>query len=351
MAKRKTLPKDFDVIVKSGDRETIKAVFDKCDINAYGGYGKGNALFFMLDDEMIKWCTDNGADINYVNQYGYTPLMEHAGNYYAQQQALCLMELGADIRAEGAFPKRSVMDIAVESGSIDVVKCLIEKGIDPNVKGAGDLTSLERALYIARPFDIIRLEPVAEYLLNNGAEVTPMLKQFMTKLGKEIEFRRPDMNSEYTPQIDAALEKMYALLDVEPVPKRVTYDGKSKIKIKGKTWQKQHSKLWDMLVPSSGHANTVQGEVIRISGKLGYEILDNGCINWDAQYRKLVTALEKYLHMGNMLESSEYDELAEIFKGIKNADEKAINRMTELCVKWVTMNTDAMPLEETEYTR
>ena len=351
MKKRKTLPADFNEIAKSGDSEAIKEVFDKCDINAYGGYGKGNALFFLLNDEMMRWCVEQGAEIDYVNQYGYTPLMEHAGHAFAEKQALCLIELGADIGAKGAFPQRSVLDRAVEAGSINVVKRLKEKGIDLNEKGAGDLNALERALYIARPFDIIRIAPIAEYMLENGVAVTVALKEFMTKLGKEIEFYRPDMNSEFTPQIDTALDKMYKLLDVEPVPKRVIYDGKSKIIIKQKTWQKQHSELWNLLVPGSGHASTVQGEVIRISGKLGYEILDNGCMNWDAQYRMLVTALEKYLHMGNVLDAKEYDELESIFKGIKNADEKEINRMSELSVKWVTKNTDPITLEKTEYTR
>ena len=40
MAKRKTLPNDIEEYIK--DDEAVKAVFDKCDINAYGGYGKGN---------------------------------------------------------------------------------------------------------------------------------------------------------------------------------------------------------------------------------------------------------------------------------------------------------------------
>lgn len=46
-----------------------------------------------------------------------------------------------------------------------------------------------------------------------------------------------------------------------------------------------------MLVPDKGHAFTVQGEVIRIVGKVTRELLDNGSINWDSEYEKLTQAL------------------------------------------------------------
>ena len=35
--KRKTLPSDFYEILRRGDIEEIKAVFDKCEITAYAG--------------------------------------------------------------------------------------------------------------------------------------------------------------------------------------------------------------------------------------------------------------------------------------------------------------------------
>ncbi len=90
--------------------------------------------------------------------------------------------------------------------------------------------------------------------------------------------------------MDAALDRLYELLHAPPVPRRVEYDGKSRITVSETTWQKQHSELWALLVPGSGHANTIQGEVIRISGRLGYEILNNGCMNWTRilkQWRRL----------------------------------------------------------------
>ena len=80
MAKRKTLPKDFEQLVQTASDEDIKKVLGKCDINAYGGYNKGNALEFPLSEEMMRWLIEQGIDINYVDQYGYTAALSRWKN-------------------------------------------------------------------------------------------------------------------------------------------------------------------------------------------------------------------------------------------------------------------------------
>ena len=76
MAKRKTLPKDFEQLVQTASDEDIKKVLGKCDINAYGGY-------------------------NYVDQYGYTPLLYHAGRMSSEKQAIALVTLNLNPMAVG----------------------------------------------------------------------------------------------------------------------------------------------------------------------------------------------------------------------------------------------------------
>ena len=44
--------------------------------------------------------------------------------------------------------------------------------------------------------------------------------------------------------------------------------------------------LWQFLVPPYGKAQTAQGEIIRIAGRVQHEFLDNGCINWDEDFQK-----------------------------------------------------------------
>ncbi len=351
MAKRKTLVKEFEVLVKEGNEEALKKVFDQCDINAYGGYNKGNALEFQLSKDMMKWLIEQGADIEYVDDYGYTPLLYHAGHGFAEEQALSLIELGADIHYTDELYKENALHKAVRAGSLELVKRLVEAGADVEAANWHNDNPLESAFHSARVLEIIRLEPVAAYLISKGVPVTERLQGYMTGIGKDIEFRRKNINKDYIEPMDKALNSLYSLFNVQPVERRVEYDGKSPIVVKEKTWQKQYGELWNLLVPGSGHANTIQGEVIRIAGKVSYEILDNGGINWDADYRELVKAFMKYVQMGNPLQDKECAELEDIIKTIKNADEAMMGRMTELAVKWIVMNTEPMTLDTVAYRR
>jgi hypothetical protein len=45
-------------------------------------------------------------------------------------------------------------------------------------------------------------------------------------------------------------------------------------------WKKEYRRLWDTLVPRSGRAETLQGELIRIAGKYTDEAYRNANQNW-----------------------------------------------------------------------
>src|SRR3954470_15427701 len=49
-------------------------------------------------------------------------------------------------------------------------------------------------------------------------------------------------------------------------------------------WKREQERLWDALVPPTGHATTLQGELIRLAGKLTDEAYRNGNENWDDSY-------------------------------------------------------------------
>src|SRR3954466_14138158 len=46
-------------------------------------------------------------------------------------------------------------------------------------------------------------------------------------------------------------------------------------------WKREQERLWEALVPQTGRANTLQGELTRIAGKLTDEAYRNGNDNWD----------------------------------------------------------------------
>jgi hypothetical protein len=49
-------------------------------------------------------------------------------------------------------------------------------------------------------------------------------------------------------------------------------------------WKQEHTRLWSALVPKTGRASTLQGELIRLAGKLTDEAFRNGNENWDDSF-------------------------------------------------------------------
>lgn len=122
-----------------------------------------------------------------------------------------------------------------------------------------------------------------------------------------------------------------------------------KIVVKSKTWQKQHEELWQMLVPSTGAASSIQGELIRIVGKATDEIYRNGGANWEYEYPKMMDAIPKYIKMGKFDKS---DEIIELSKKINaNSDKDELYLLSQLIVEWVLANPDIIELKNVDYKR
>ena len=191
---------------------------------------------------------------------------------------------------------------------------------------------------------------LAEVLLDAGAEKTPQLKAFVEEIGRRFEFDRSGFNPESVDAVSNALNRLYEIFQVLPVPHRQIHDGKSPVIVKAKTWQKQHEELWDLLVPSSGPAATIQGEVIRISGRITNELDGNGGVNWDADYKMMADAFLEYLQQGHRLSSPDFAEAAAIVAEVKRKSGDTY-RIAQLAVKWVLQNQHPLELKPPSYQR
>ncbi|TVX96266.1 ankyrin repeat domain-containing protein [Cohnella terricola] len=348
--KKKTLPKNFDELVKAGDITVLKEVFTQSELNARGGYSKSPALsFFKIPNELIRWLVVQGADINARDNYGRTPLHEHAISWCGNTELL--LELGADIEAID-YQNETPLFAAAGSFKSNAVHTLVTKGANISAENKMKQTPLEKALARCKNADIVNIAEIADILLNAGTAVTPEMKDSIRRIGNDFEFHRDGFNKEYLNQTDEALLRLYELFDVPPVEKRKTHDGASSITVSTKGWQAQHNELWSLLIPSKGHAKTVQGEVIRITGKVSYEILDNGGINWDNQYRKMLNSLIHYFGLGTPLNPDALQEAVTLAKElhiINGSAEPA--RLCELAVHWVLSNPNPITLEKPDYRR
>ena len=355
--KRKTLPKDFDTLLKKGDIEELITVFNVCELNAVGGYSKQTALAFTdCPHELAKFLVEKGLNIETPNSYQETPLQTRAR--YKSGTIKSLLELGADVTINNK--NGTALHSAATGHAAENVQILLQHGANvdavthyPNSFGAEGThsTPLEFNLYYCGNTEIEKTVAVSKILLEAGAKKTEKMKELVAKIGKEFEYHRARYNRDYVEQASNALFELYALFGVTPEPKRVLHDGKAMISVKATTWLQQHNELWELLVPSSGAAQTVQGEVVRIAGRIVDELERNGGINWDDDYKAMADSYLEFIQKGEKLSAEEIKELTKTVGEIKRKIDKNARKLVEFGVKWVLNNPKPIALEATNYDR
>ncbi|WP_311330723.1 ankyrin repeat domain-containing protein [Capnocytophaga sputigena] len=345
--KKKTLPANFYELIEAKDLDALKAVFNECELNAYDrrSFKKPALSFYEIPLELMDWLIAQGADINVKDEYDRTPLYYHAQVNNVEKVAL-LLEKGADIESKAAYDETPLFGAGYHP---EVTALLIAKGADVKAKNDMKHTPMEAMLHTVQSIDISKAAKTAELYLKAGLKPTKFTKEQITRIGEDFEFHREKFNPEYLEETDAGLQQLYKLFNVPPVPRRIQHDGQSSIILTGDTWEKRYMQAWDSLVPSNGSAATVQGEVVRIAGRINLELLRNAMGNWDKEYRKMLTAISSYLQQGNPLSESELAEVTDIQKHILEDDGTGTQRLCELATAWVVQNPQPIALGKVNY--
>jgi hypothetical protein len=369
-AKRKTLPKDFEDLLVKGDIEALKAVFDNCDVDARGGTFKQTALAFNdCPDELVRWLVERGADLSAGDSYGETPLHARAGHWKGRIDLL--IELGADLNHD-AGGRGTPLHRAAITGNLRTAQILLDHGARADAVNRNGQTPLVAALERCSNATIDRVAPIAELLLaamvdqsekpksfvnrlfGGGVErvspVTPDMQALVLQIGTNFEFHRAGFASGKVDAASEALNKLYALFGVPPVPRRTVHDGQSPITVKAVRWEQRYQELWQLLVPSSGAAATVQGEVIRISGRISDELERNGGANWDGDHKKMADAFLEHVGSAQPLPAPELDEARDLISAVKQQRGDP-TRMCKLAVDWVALNAEPIKLPAPAYKR
>lgn len=335
--KRKKLVENFEELLEAGDMDALKAVYDICALNAVFGYSKDTALALRgTPPELMRWLVDQGLDVNTENRFGRTALAEHA--YFGDIDKMkVLLEYGADTEA-GKYPP---LFMAAKSHQPKAIALLLENGADlhrENRLGHGR-TAFKEAVAAADIDAISRVLESIEVLLDAGSKIDDEVREEFTKFGRRYNRMSDEQRDKYQPVMD----RLYERIGAERPDVITPHDGHSDIIVpEDKSTNGQFKYLWNYLVPGGGTAATVQGEVIRIVGRIGHEVLEMGYVNWDKEFVKMA---DFWLETVGAAE----DAMAVVKQ--RKAGEVDIDALTEAAVAWVAEHPQPIALGEVPYRR
>lgn len=115
--------------------------------------------------------------------------------------------------------------------------------------------------------------------------------------------------------------------------------------------------LWNELVPPSGKAESAQGEIIRIAGRVEYEFLDNGTINWDEDFDKMLDTFLDYVQLGIGFQGEELADAERLVRTLQRAGQKGkiidslLKVLRSCALNWVRQNPEKLEPLQAEYRR
>jgi ankyrin repeat protein len=141
----------------------------KIDINGRDGSGQ-TCLHYALKKygnmPLVEMLVANGADVNAADRNGETPLLKAMSS--SREAALCFIQHGGDVTTKWVQGK-TLLHLASSSGSMAVVKALLDKGAEIDARDSAGATPLHDAVSS-------QAAEVVTYLISKGADVRSQVK-------------------------------------------------------------------------------------------------------------------------------------------------------------------------------
>lgn len=112
--------------------------------------------------------------------------------------------------------------------------------------------------------------------------------------------------------------------------------------------EKEFRALWQSLVPDSGQASTVQGELIRSIARLRDEAERNGNANWDEGYELFCDFIEITTHSWRMSDPAVRERIETILNRIRQPeiayrDYALFDELSDCAVEWCMRHPEPIP--------
>lgn len=349
--KKRTLPKNFEELLKSGDFVAAEAVLGHCSPDAVHPKTGKTALFYPeLPEELALRLLGQGADLNARDRFGLTPL--HAQTAAPAGHTALYLAHGAEADAvddrrmtplhcaAGAFCLENVSTLLAHGARYDTHELLFHT------------TPPEYLLSVCGVKNIPDAVKIIVRFLECGAPVTERMQKEVLRLGNGWPSSRRNLDRETLRSTEQDLKHLYELLEVPLPEKPGIHDGYSPITVKAVHWKLQHRELWQLLVPRAGQAETIQGEAIRLSGKLAHEFFTCQGTNFNREHQNMLLILAAFFHMGTPLPPEDLSEAASLAARVnRRSDAGEAERLCRLAVEWVLLNPSPMALNRDEITR
>jgi ankyrin repeat protein len=139
----------FNEIIDGDTSAVSQCIKSGADVNKKSAMAKASPLIIAVNHsdrippEIVRLLIDARADVNYVDEYGTTPLVTASKNGYIEVVKL-LIGGKANVNIKGGEGKTPLIYAAIE-GHLDVVKMLIANGADLSIKDDAGQDALMRS--------------------------------------------------------------------------------------------------------------------------------------------------------------------------------------------------------------
>ncbi|MDR6921944.1 MULTISPECIES: ankyrin repeat domain-containing protein [Chryseobacterium] len=280
----------------------------------------------------------NEIGVDATNDIGETPLIIAA--YLERIEILKIIiqqTQNIDQKVQGSITETALLE-ACGQRRLESIKLLVEAGAGLEQEDRFGLTPLSR-IFTNTFSDPI---PSADYLVSKGAKITDRVinmgmswnKERFTDFLKTIHYDPGNISLPVEDTVQEEEIKIDTSIDIEHIHHVVN----------NKNYFETAKIIWKKLVPKSGQADTVQGELLRAIEKLRDEAQRNGNGNFNKNcHGLLIDFLRSELTGKNLFEKEITDEINDdldrlSFENKPYTEDDIYDRITERIVDWYLKN-------------